>query len=200
MNEPIPVSAVEHTAYCPRQTALIHNDRYFESNADTIRGDIAHQTVDTPGGVSRPGIRIEHRLPIWSDTYHLTGYCDTVEFTGDKITAVEHKSGRAIHRAAMIQVTAQTMCLEEMFECRISEAVVYLTGTRHRHIIELTDELRSATIQAITETHSVLRASALPAARNDNACRSCSLKPGCLPNLVANSQRAGGLASATWKP
>lgn len=197
--ESIPVSAVEHTAYCPRQAALIHNDRYFESNADTVRGDIAHETVDSPGGVSRHGLRVEHRLPIWSTRYGLHGYCDTVEITDTTITPVEHKSGRTVHPAATIHVCAQALCLEEMFKTSIPVAVVYTTGTRQRHTIELETDLRTETIDIIEMTHRILASSRLPNARNDHACRGCSLNAGCLPRLVADNQRVGGLASATWR-
>ena len=31
------ISALEHYAYCPRQAALIHVYRYYDSNVDTVR-------------------------------------------------------------------------------------------------------------------------------------------------------------------
>lgn len=52
----IPISALEHHAYCPRQAALIHLDAYFESSLDTVRGDLAHAAVDRAGaGQDRRG-------------------------------------------------------------------------------------------------------------------------------------------------
>lgn len=45
----VPISALEHYAYCPRQAALIHVDAYFDSNVDTVRGDLAHAAVDKTG-------------------------------------------------------------------------------------------------------------------------------------------------------
>jgi hypothetical protein len=36
--DPIPLSALQHWAYCPRQCALIHFDQGFEVNLFTLRG------------------------------------------------------------------------------------------------------------------------------------------------------------------
>jgi hypothetical protein len=45
----VPISALEHYAYCSRQAALIHVDAYFDSTVDTVRGDLAHAAVDRVG-------------------------------------------------------------------------------------------------------------------------------------------------------
>ncbi len=200
MRRSIAVSALEHTAYCHRQAALIHTDRYFESNADTIRGDLAHQTVDTPGGETRLQVHTERRLPIWSKRYRIHGYCDVVEIAADKVMPVEHKSGATFHGAAAVQLCAQALCLEEMFKTHVAAGAIYLTATRKRHYIDLTPQLRCETERVIGEAHQLLNDERLPDARNDIACRACSLRPGCLPHLVADPQRVGGLASATWRP
>ncbi len=36
--DPIPLSALQHWAYCPRQCALIHVEQGFEENLFTLRG------------------------------------------------------------------------------------------------------------------------------------------------------------------
>lgn len=46
--EPIvPISAIEHFAYCPRQCALIHCDGVWSDNEHTVRGTRAHRRVDS---------------------------------------------------------------------------------------------------------------------------------------------------------
>jgi CRISPR-associated exonuclease Cas4 len=50
----IPISALEHYAYCPRQAALIHIEAYFDASLDTVRGDLAHQAVLRGGRGSQP--------------------------------------------------------------------------------------------------------------------------------------------------
>jgi CRISPR-associated exonuclease Cas4 len=90
----VPISALEHYAYCPRQAALIHVDAYFDSNIDTVRGDLAHAAVDRVGiGQDRRRQRVWRSLPVWSDVFGLHGVCDVVQFGTDGPLPVEHKSG-----------------------------------------------------------------------------------------------------------
>ncbi len=77
----VPISALEHHAYCPRQAALIHVDAYFDSTVDTVRGDLAHAAVDRVGvGHGRDRSRLFRSLPVWSDVLGLHGVCDVVQF------------------------------------------------------------------------------------------------------------------------
>ena len=90
----VPISALEHYAYCPRQAALIHVDAYFESNVDTVRGDLAHAAVDRIGaGSDRHRQRVWRSLPVWSQRLGVHGVCDVVQFGPDGPLPVEHKSG-----------------------------------------------------------------------------------------------------------
>lgn len=90
----VPISALEHYAYCPRQAALIHVDAYFDSNVDTVRGDLAHAAVDEAGaGRDRRRQRVWRSLPVWSETLGIHGVCDVVQFGADGPLPIEHKSG-----------------------------------------------------------------------------------------------------------
>jgi len=72
----VPISALEHYAYCPRQAALIYVEAYFDSNVDTTRGDLAHAAVDRLGvGQDRRRQRVWRSLPVWSDVFGLHGVC-----------------------------------------------------------------------------------------------------------------------------
>lgn len=57
--DPIPLSALQHWAYCPRQCALIHVEQVFEENLFTQRGQALHKRVDDPGFELRDDLRIE---------------------------------------------------------------------------------------------------------------------------------------------
>jgi len=65
--DPIPVAALQHWAYCPRQCALIHLEQAFDDNLDTLRGQAVHAQIDQPGFEVRKGVRVERALPIWSE-------------------------------------------------------------------------------------------------------------------------------------
>jgi len=71
----VPLSALEHHAYCDRQTALIHVEGVWAENADTVRGDLSHQNVDLPGLTRRAGVTVVRSLPVASETYGLRGVC-----------------------------------------------------------------------------------------------------------------------------
>ena len=43
----IPISAIEHFVYCPRQCALVHCDGIWADNAHTVRGSRSHRRVDS---------------------------------------------------------------------------------------------------------------------------------------------------------
>ena len=44
--EPIPLSALQHWKYCPRQCGLIHLEQVFDDNIYTLRGQAVHAKSD----------------------------------------------------------------------------------------------------------------------------------------------------------
>ena len=78
--DPIPLSALQHWCYCPRQCALIHIEQVFAENLFTQRGQALHKRVDDPGFELRDGLRVERALPLFSDSLGLVGKADVVEF------------------------------------------------------------------------------------------------------------------------
>jgi len=61
--ELIPVSALQHWAYCPRQCGLILLEQAFDENVFTLRGRAVHAQVDQPGVELRKGLRIDPSAP-----------------------------------------------------------------------------------------------------------------------------------------
>ena len=53
MDDPIPISALQHYLYCPRQCALIHVEQTYDENLYTLRGNRVHRT----GARTRAGTR-----------------------------------------------------------------------------------------------------------------------------------------------
>ena len=87
----IPLSALQHWAYCPRQCGLIHLEQAFDDNVYTLRGHAVHRRVDQPGVETAKGVRVEHALPLWHDGLGLIGKADAVEFdkAGTVLSIVE---------------------------------------------------------------------------------------------------------------
>jgi CRISPR-associated exonuclease Cas4 len=92
----VPLSALEHYAYCHRQAALIHVESAWAESIDTVRGDFSHAVVDLPGIRKRAGVVAVRSLPVYSDQHQLRGVCDIVEFEGPLARPVEYKVGRHV--------------------------------------------------------------------------------------------------------
>ncbi len=198
--ESIAIAALEHAAYCERQWGLIHLDRFWLDNDDTMRGHHTHERVDQATGARRGPVQTEWRLPVWSEQMGLHGYCDAVEFEdGGAITPVEYKSGKRFERPAEIQLCAQAMCLEEMFDTHILIGQIYLAGTHRLTPVNLDDTLR-AEVRAVVDTVRRLeRGRTLPSPRDDQRCSRCSFDEHCLPSIVASRRRVAALNASTWR-
>ncbi|MER5393093.1 Dna2/Cas4 domain-containing protein [Saccharopolyspora sp. NPDC002686] len=130
----VPISAIEHFAYCRRQAALIHLDRYFSDNAETQRGHLAHEAVDRSGpSVSRDGIRCWNALSVVDEELGVHGICDVVEFHPDGPVPIEHKSGSYRPGSAVdLQVAAQVVCLRTMLDADVPSGIVFAGRKRRR--------------------------------------------------------------------
>ena len=115
----IPLSALQHHLFCPRQCALIHVERIWQEDVATAEGRLLHERPDGGRGESRPGIKVARGISLRSFALGVAGKADVVEFH-DSETArpypVEYKRGRPkAHRADEVQLCAQAICLEEIF-------------------------------------------------------------------------------------
>jgi CRISPR-associated exonuclease Cas4 len=183
------LSALEHHLYCPRQCALIHVDGLWAENRATIAGQRVHRRVDTAGGRRERGRQVLRALPLYSERYGLSGRSDGIELTDDGLLApVEHKAGIRHGRTADVQLCAQALCLEEMFDRQVLIGWVWYAGTRRRERVEIDASLRSFTVSVIEEIRANLVAGRLPPPTNDERCRACQLEPTCLPQVVFNPQ------------
>ena len=180
----VPLSALEHYAYCHRQAALIHVEGIWSESAETVRGDLSHTTVDLPGIQRRRGVTTIRSLPVWSDTHGLRGVCDVVEFDNTMATPVEYKVGRyKVGGPAELQLGGQALCLREAgFDVPVG--FIYSVAERRRHAIPIDTRLLDQVVAATVAIRRLLDTPALPAARNDTRCRRCSLREDCLPELT----------------
>lgn len=205
MNDPdtlIPLSALNHWAYCPRRCGLIYLEGEFEDNVHTARGSAEHERVDQSAYATKGNsARVEYALPIWSDRLGLIGKCDVVEFWRDgTIYPVEHKHGaRKKWLNDDIQLAAQAMCLEEMLGRPVPTGAIYHISSRRRREVAVTPELRrlaQATAEAI---RAMLGDGTLPPPTNDARCRECSLKDICQPEVLADRELHGIMQRAMFE-
>lgn len=186
MDDPIPISALQHYVYCPRQCALIHVEQVWSENLYTLRGNRAHDNVDIPEGMVREGVLVERALPLWSERLGLVGKADVVEFMDGVPYPVEHKVGsRWAKKADYIQLCAQGLCLEEMFKVPVPEGALFYKTSRRRREVAFSPELRSEVLAVISAVRALLRQTQLPPPVADARCPNCSLIDTCMPEIPA---------------
>lgn len=195
-DELIPLSALQHWAYCPRQCGLIHLEQVFDDNVHTLRGNALHARVDQPGVETAKGVRVERALPLWHDTLGLVGKADVVEFLPDGTPyPVEFKQGHR-HKAAAIahcddiQLAAQALCLGAMTGRPVAEGALYYAGSKRRRTVTISSDLLQAVVETAQAVRRMLQAQALPpplqGADMQLRCKGCSLRDRCQPEVSAS--------------
>jgi CRISPR-associated exonuclease Cas4 len=200
--EPVPISALEHYSYCPRQCALIHVEQTFDENIYTLRGRMLHERVDEPASETQGAMRVERGLPIFSLHLGLVGKADLVEFHGDTPYPVEYKHGpirsaswRTNHAA--LQACAQAMCLEEMTGKSVPLGAIYHQASYRRKEVIFDAALRQRVEETVKAVRALLSKRELPRPVNDARCRNCSLNEACLPGV--SRQKTSALAASVFR-
>ena len=192
MDDPIPLSALQHHLYCPRQCALIHIERIWSENRFTAEGRLLHDRADQPAVEKRKGIRTVTAMPLANEALGIAGVADVVEFhataQGEQPYPVEYKRGKPkAHRADEVQLCAQALCLEVMFGKPCTEGALYYGKTRRRQTVLFDQALRTLTLQVIAETRTLIESGKTPPAEyNAKRCDACSLMDDCQPRLLAH--------------
>jgi CRISPR-associated exonuclease Cas4 len=192
----IPLSALQHYLYCPRQCALIHLEQLWAENRQTAEGRLLHDRADTPAAERRHGVRTVTAMPLSSVELGIVGVADVVEFhagdIGERPYPVEYKRGRPkSHRADEVQLCAQALCLEAMFGVAVEEGALFYGQPRRRAVVVLDDALRSLTRETIRAVRAMFLSRRTPLASYEaKRCDSCSLLDLCQPRLLA---RAGSV-------
>ena len=195
----LPLSGIQHFAFCRRQWALIHLERQWAENLRTTEGDLLHRRAhDETQTESRGDLLIVRGLRVVSHRLRVQGVCDVVEFRQDSAGVplagyegkwlpypVEYKRGSPKpDEVDALQLCAQAMCLEEMLLCPIPEGSLFYGEPRRRTRVPLDDELRQRVEALISEMRSLYARGRTPRATPKKGCAACSLKDLCLPRLA----------------
>lgn len=184
----VPLSALQHQLFCPRQCALIHVERLWAEDGATAAGRVLHERVDGGKPERRPGVRVVRSMAIRSLALGVTGKADVVELHGKppRPYPVEYKKGRPkSHRADEVQLCAQAICLEEMFGVVVPEGALFYGTTRRRLVVPIDADLRALTARIATETRAMIASERTPAPVYDPArCDRCSMIDLCQPRRL----------------
>lgn len=189
-DEFIPISALQHYVYCPRQCALIHLERAWVENRETAEGRLLHVRTDRPIAERRRGVRTVTAMPLSHRGLRIVGVADAVEFRRENgrehAFPIEYKRGRPkAHHADEIQLCAQALCLEEMLGHPIPAGALFYGKTRRRKEVPLDAALRTLTEDTVRSVHAMLASGRTPQATYEpRRCDACSLLDLCQPRLL----------------
>lgn len=181
-DELLPLSALQHLAFCERQWALIHLERQWVENRLTAEGRILHDAAHEESTEIRDGIKICRGLRLRSLRWGLTGQADVVEFHAEGPVPVEYKRGRPrLEACDDVQLCAQALCLEEMLSVTVLAGDLFYGQRRRRTRIVFDAVLRSRTEKLIARLHELQGLGVTPRAQYEPKCENCSLIGICLP-------------------
>lgn len=202
----LPISALQHLAFCERQCALIHLEAAWAENVFTAEGRLLHEKVDKQGDFEmQDGVRIVRGLPLKSLRLGLAGKADVVEFhpvadNGAVLAGisgrwqpfpVEYKRGKPKRdRRDEVQLCAQALCLEEMLVVRIPAGALFYGRPRRRYLVEFDAALRTETESLAERLRALIVAGITPRAVREPKCDNCSLLDICLPEANAPKRSA----------
>lgn len=144
-----------------------------------------------------------YEFTVYSDSLELLGKCDCIEANksenGCHIPAVdfpvqlypiEYKHGIVRDEEEYkIQLCAQAMCLEEMFDTEIPEGALFFISSHRRLEIVLDESLRQQTRKLANELHEIRKKLLVPDAVYSAKCRKCSLKELCMPKVKRTARK-----------
>lgn len=190
----IPLSALQHYVFCPRQCALIHNEQAWAENYLTAQGKALHERVDSGEPEIRKGVHFERTVHVSAEKLGISGALDLVEVdtkTGC-LKPVEYKRGKPKPDPMdEIQLCDQGLCLEEMTGQTVSEGALWYMQTRHRVPVVFSDDLRtSSTFATITVVRELLNSGQTPQPDYGKHCKACSLAEICQPELLGKRDRS----------
>lgn len=199
VDEPLLISALNQFMFCPRRCALMHVEGIWSDNAHTAQGTLLHERADRAGYEADGAAKLLRALPLHSVRYGLTGRADIVEVRdgGRVVAPVEYKKGKRRHfENDDVQLCAQGLCLEEMFQtAAVPRGFIFHAGSKRRREVVFDESLRTRTVEAIEATRALLLSGRVPAARLLPRCEGCSLRGVCLPELTDHTQAVAETAA-----
>ena len=190
----VPLSALQHYMFCPRQCALIHVEQIWVESGLTAEGRILHERVDHSGAEKRRDVKRVFGLPIRCLRLGLVGKADVVEFHRQADGSwwpypVEHKRGRRKEEDwDRVQLCAQALCLEEMLDVPVPDGALFYGKEQRRGAVAIGDALRRKTEEVAAAVHRMLSEGRTPPPEYASKCDSCSLVNICLPRGVGGSK------------
>jgi CRISPR-associated exonuclease Cas4 len=193
-SELLPLSGLQHLAYCERQWALIHIEQQWAESRLTAEGRQMHDHAHEQSEEWREEVRISRGLAVRSLRLGLSGKVDVVEFHSApnaprRAFPIEYKRGRPKpNRCDEVQLCAQALCLEEMLGIEVPWGAIFYGLPRRRKELNFSMDLRAETEKLAARLRSLYEAGVTPAAvYSPKKCNRCSLLKLCLPETAGEA-------------
>ncbi|MEY8338863.1 Dna2/Cas4 domain-containing protein [Lachnospiraceae bacterium 62-35] len=199
----IAIRSIQHYMYCPHRWGLLEIGRVWEENGFVTKANLMHARVHDPDNhYTSRGKKIFTSVPVYHDGegYNLYGVIDCLELTEDKqgiiisgsekkykLCVVEYKptkpKGEEYHEDDFMQVFAQKLCADYVFECDCTCALYYgdvkkkVSLPVKERFAEYDNRLKSL----LKEMRMYLQQGRIPAIRKGQKCSGCSMKDLCMP-------------------
>ena len=198
----IPLSYISQYYFCKRRAGLLLVERQWNENEYTAAGRIEHEKVHIQGEERRRGAVYMSDMPVKSQRLNLFGRCDMTEaypdpkgsvfpFLDEKkyiLFPIEYKHGNLRSNAEYeLQLCAQALCLEEMYNCRIERGALFYIGSHRRKEVVFTDEQRALVEKAAEKLYEMSESGEVPKAESSAKCLKCSLRDICMPDLSGSA-------------
>ena len=158
----LPLSGLQHMAFCERQWALIHIEQQWEENPLTAEGRVLHEHVHEAGSESRKTAGVVRGLPLHSFRLGISGQADVVEFRHGIRRSGGVAVGRQERPVAAVAGRVQARQTEERdlrsgaivcagavsrrdVRCRDPAGALFYATPRRRQEVAFTAELRGQT-------------------------------------------------------
>lgn len=197
----VQLAAISQYLFCPRRFALMYVEGVFQANSYTEEGTNAHEHADCAGYEVRRDAHLLRALPLYSKKYGLVGKADIVERGNNYAVPIEYKLGKKREwDNDEAQLCAQALCLEEMFNCEVSEGFIYHVKSKQRRNVIIDQQLREMTIRAIDSIRKIIINKITPAGVLEKKCTGCSLHEICMPEVTSNQSESNleKLVSKLW--
>jgi CRISPR-associated protein Cas1 len=187
----LPVSLVSEIIFCPRNFYYRACER-----AEGINRFVLEGTLEDERRKERERIKREDRLQVRevtlsSERLGIIGVLDAVEESGF-IYPIEYKRGElkeSLHDD--VQLCLETLLLEEHIGKPIPFGYIYYTASKTRRRVDISDDLRKTSLEAIARAREILYKGEIPEPVADERCPGCALFPVCLPFEVKSLKGNG---------
>ena len=208
------LSGIQHFQFCKRQWGLIHIEQQWADNEATAHGQVLHKKADDPYvKEKRRDVITSRAMHVSSSKLGLYGILDVVEFHKDaagvplegrrgkwRPVIVEYKRGQPKKDTRdIVQLVAQTICLEETLGCTIDVGYLYYHKVNQKKKIDITPALRQEVFDLAQEMHVYYEGKQVAKAEYFKNCQLCSLVDICLPRLSKKTRNVDNYIAQALK-